>query len=68
MMKILGISIIEQRHGADIVSLRTNLPGAIHPFTEALHLEFRCAKGTGVCYAVKHFPDVIIENIVREQQ
>jgi len=67
-MKILGISIIERRRGSDVVSLRTDLPGAIYPFTEALCLEFRCAKSTGVRYVVKHFPDVIIEHVTKEQQ
>lgn len=66
-MKILGISIIEQRHGADIVSLRTDLPDAVHPFKEALCLEFRCAKGAGIRYVIKHFPNIVIEHIVKEQ-
>lgn len=65
-MKILGITIVEQRHGADIVSLRTDLPEGCHPYRGPLCLEFRCAKGLGIRYAVTHFPDVLIEHIAHE--
>lgn len=65
-MKIIAATVIQQRQGADIVSLRTDLPEACHPYKESLDLEFRCAKGKGVLYLITHFPDVVIEHISPE--
>jgi len=65
-MKIIAATIIEQRHGTDIISLRTDLPDALYPYKESLCLEFRCAKGSGVRYVLEHFPDIIIEHISHE--
>lgn len=65
-MKIISATIIQQRHGADIVSLRTDLPDGCFPYTAPLCLEFRCAKGSGIYYLEIHFPDVIIEHITLE--
>lgn len=62
-MNIIAATVIQQRHGADIISLRTDLPEACHPYKESLCLEFRCAKGSGIRYLITHFPDVVIEHI-----
>ncbi len=65
-MNIIAATIIQQRNGADIISLRTDLPEACHPYKQSLCLEFRCAKGTGILYLETYFPDIVIEHIVLE--
>lgn len=67
-MKIISATVVQQRHGADIISLRTDLPDGCYPYTAPLCLEFRCAKGSGIHYLVTHFPDVVFEHIAQESR
>lgn len=62
-MKMISATIIRMQSGADIVSIRTDLPVGIWPFDEKerLHLEFRIARGGGPEYMKTHFPELPIE-------
>lgn len=63
-MKLLSITILKLRTGADRVYLKTDLPEAMYPFREPLDLEFRAAKGQAEEYCKQHFPGVPIKEII----
>lgn len=58
-MKILSILVVTG-HGADLISIDTDLPNACYPYDGRQCLNFKAAKGTGEAYVKKHFPDVVI--------
>lgn len=62
-MKITRIAIITRKNFCDIVSLETDLPPCIHPFTESPNVEFRVAKGLAIAYVEKAFPGILVEII-----
>lgn len=63
MVKIISIAIISDPYGPDLVSLETELPEAIFPFTGRQSLDFRAAKGKGLEYVTEHFPGVPVTQI-----
>lgn len=62
-MRILKATILITRHGADTVSLQTDLPEGC--FTtddkEKMCLSFKVAHGGGEYYVKEHFPDIPVE-------
>jgi hypothetical protein len=60
-MKIVSIFILHRSGHADIVSLHTDLPAALWPFTDTLDVSFTCVVGGAERYVEKHWPGVPIE-------
>lgn len=59
-------AILVTGHGADRVSLETNLPQGVFPYDEEnLSLSFMVTRGKGLEYLEKHFsnlPVVVLQN------
>lgn len=51
--------------GGDRVSVQTDLPGTMWPYTEPLYFNFEVAIGKGVEYVRKHFPELVYEVVER---
>lgn len=62
-MIILTATIMQRKHGSDLVWLTTNLVEACYPYSQSLELTFHCAAGTARHYVAKHFPEVHIRVI-----
>lgn len=64
-LKINKIKVLVIYGGPDIchVHIDNDIPEGIWPFENNLTLKFETAKGQGVKYCKKYFPDVPVEEI-----
>lgn len=63
-MKILSITILRMRQGADEVMLETDLPEAVFPYAGTVDVKFNTARGNAEAYCKLHFPDVPIKEVI----
>lgn len=60
-MIVTSIFILHRRHGADYISLKTNLPEGCFPFKENQSFHAEVARDSAEGYAMTHFPGVRLE-------
>lgn len=66
-LKITKVTVITSRHEMDRIVAKTDLPCGVLLHAGALDLVGWIARGRGLDYVKKHFPDVEVEFIDMEE-
>ncbi len=61
MLVITNITIVCGKNGPDKISMFTNLPSAMYPYTGYQDINMSVANGKGEEYIKEHFPNVPFE-------